>query len=129
VSWSEALLALLVSHAVGDILIQTEWQAQMKVRGVGDPLGRRALARHIATYTLAFLPALVWIGAERSILRAVAVGALVATTHLLIDDGRLVSAWLREVKRAADPTTALSIAVDQSFHILCLLGVALVAAI
>jgi hypothetical protein len=129
VSWSEALLALLVSHAVGDVLLQTDWQARTKVRGFGDPLGRQALARHIATYTLAFLPALVWIGAETNILRAVAVGALVSITHLVIDDGRLVSAWLRKVKRATDPAPALSVAVDQNLHILCLLGGALVAAI
>jgi len=129
VSWSEALLALLVSHAVGDVLLQTDWQARTKVRGVGDPVGRRALARHISTYMLAFLPALVWIAAEVTILRAIAVGALVSIPHLVIDDGRLVSAWLRKVKRAADPTTALSIAVDQTFHIVCLLGAALVAAI
>ena len=128
-SWSEALLALLVSHAVGDVLLQTDWQARTKVRGVGDPVGRRALARHISTYMLAFLPALVWIAAEVTILRAIAVGALVSIPHLVIDDGRLVSAWLRKVKRAADPTTALSIAVDQTFHIVCLLGAALVAAI
>ena len=128
-SWSEALLALLVSHAVGDVLLQTDWQARTKVRGVGDPVGRRALARHISAYMLAFLPALVWIAAEVTILRAIAVGALVSIPHLVIDDGRLVSAWLRKVKRAADPTTALSIAVDQTFHIVCLLGAALVAAI
>jgi len=129
VSWSEALLAFLVSHAVGDVLLQTDWQAQMKLRGLGDPVGRRALAGHLATYMLAFLPALVWIGAETSAVRAVAVGVLVAITHLLVDDGRLVSEWLSKVKRAADPTTALSIAVDQSFHAVCLLGAALVAAI
>jgi hypothetical protein len=129
VSWSEALLALLVSHAVGDVLLQTDWQARTKVRGVGDPVARRALARHISTYMLAFLPALVWIAAEATILRAIAVGALVSIPHLVIDDGRLVSAWLRKVKRAADPTTALSIAVDQTFHMVCLFGAALVAAI
>ena len=128
-SWSEALLALLVSHAVGDVLLQTDWQARTKVRGVGDPVGRRALARHISTYMLAFLPALVWIAAEVTILRAIAVGALVSIPHLVIDDGRLVSAWLRKVKHAADPTPALSIAVDQNLHILCLLCAALIAAI
>jgi hypothetical protein len=129
VSWPAALLALLVSHVAGDVLVQSEWQAQMKVRGFADPVGRRALIRHIATYMLAFLLALAWIGAETSVLRAVAVGALIATTHLLIDDGRLVDAWLRKVKRAGNPAPALSIAVDQSFHILCLLGAALIAAI
>jgi len=78
---------------------------------------------------LAFLPALVWIGAETGIVRAVAVGALVVTTHPVIDGTRLVGAWLRKVKRAANPTTALSIAVDQAFHIVCLPGAAVVAAI
>jgi len=40
-----------------------------------------------------------------------------------------VSVWLRKVKREVDPTTTPSIAMDQSFHIVCLLGVALLAAI
>jgi Protein of unknown function (DUF3307) len=123
------MLALLVSHVAGDVLFQTEWQAKTKVRGVGDPVGREALARHITTYTSAFLPALVWIGAETNILRAVVVGAVVAATHLVIDDARLVRAWLRKVKRVTDPAPALSIAVDQSLHVLCLLGAALIAAI
>jgi hypothetical protein len=128
VSWSEALLALLVSHVVGDVLFQTDSQAREKARGLSDPTGQRALARHVATYLAAFIPALVWIALETSALRAVGVAAVVAITHLVIDDGRLVGAWLRKVKRAADPARALSIAVDQSFHVLCLLGAALVAA-
>ena len=56
-TWFAAFLALLVSHAVGDVLLQTDWQAVNKVRGLGDPLARRALAAHIATYTAAFVPA------------------------------------------------------------------------
>lgn len=127
-SWAAVLLALLVSHVVGDVLLQTDWQALHKVRGLGDPVARRALIRHVATYTLAFVPALIWIGNNTSAGRAVAVGALVAIPHLLIDDGHVVRAWLRDVKGAAQPTLGLSIAVDQSFHLLCLLGAALVAA-
>ena len=126
-NWSEALVALLISHAVGDVLFQTRWQARAKVRGVGDQVGRRGLFRHVATYICAFLPALVWIGAETTGLRAVAVGALVAISHLLVDDARLVRAWLRTVMREVDPQRALSIAVDQIFHVLCLLGAALIA--
>jgi hypothetical protein len=128
VSWSEALLALLVSHVVGDVLFQTEAQARDKEGGLSDPAGRRALARHVATYLAAFIPALVWIGIEAGALRALTVAALVAITHLVLDDGRLVGLWLRKVKRTADPARALSIAVDQSFHLLCLFGAALVAA-
>jgi type IV secretory pathway VirB3-like protein len=128
VSWSEVMLALLVSHVVGDVLLQTDEQAREKVLGFSDTTGRRALVGHVATYLAAFIPALVWIALETSALRALAVAALVAITHLVIDDGRLVRLWLRNVKRAANPARALSIAVDQSFHVLCLLGAALVAA-
>ena len=127
-SWSAVLLALLVSHMAGDVLLQTDRQAQAKIRGLRDPAGRLALAGHIATYTLAFLPVLVWIGLEVDILRALAVGVLVAITHLFIDDGRLVEAWMREVKRTTQPPRGLSTAVDQSFHVLCLLRAALIAA-
>jgi hypothetical protein len=128
VSWSSALLALLVSHAVGDVLLQTEPQAISKAHGLGESAGRRALVGHVATYTLAFVPALVWIRGERGASRALDVGALVAIPHLLVDDGRLVRAWLRHVKRVPEPTLALTIAVDQSFHVVCLLGAAVLAA-
>jgi hypothetical protein len=127
-TWSEALLALLVSHVTGDVLFQTDWQARHKGHGLPDTQGRHALASHLATYMLAFVPALVWIGLETSAIRAVAVGVLVAATHVAVDEGRLVRVWLRKVKLATNPSAALSIAVDQSFHILCLFGAALLAA-
>ena len=57
ITWPAALLALLVSHVVGDVLLQTDWQAQHKPKGLGDGLGRQALVGHIGTYTLAFAPA------------------------------------------------------------------------
>jgi hypothetical protein len=126
-SWFSALLAFLVCHLAGDVLLQTDWQALHKVRGLGDPVARRALGRHVTTYTLAFVPALVWIGNDTSVGRAVAVGVVIVVPHLLVDDGHFVRAWLRHVKHAADPALGLTIAVDQSFHVLCLLGAALVA--
>jgi Protein of unknown function (DUF3307) len=127
-SWSAALLALLISHAVGDVLLQTDWQALNKVRGFGDPLSRRALAHHLATYILGFAPALVWIGSKTSAARAIEVAVLVAIPHLLIDDGRIVRLWLHRVKGVQRPGAALTIAVDQSLHLVCLLGAALLAA-
>ena len=126
-NWSAALLALLVSHLVGDFLLQTDRQAINKPGGVLDPSSRRALLAHVATYTVAFVPALVWIGSETSAGRAVAVGVVVAVTHLAIDDGGLVKVWMREVKRVDSPSAVLSLAVDQTFHVVCLLGAALVA--
>ena len=127
-NWYAAMTAFMVSHLVGDFLFQTDWQALTKVRGFGDAEARRALAQHVSTYTLAFVPALVWIGSERSAGRAIAVAALIAVPHVLIDDGHFVRGWLRNVKHAEKPMLGLLIAVDQSFHIVCLLGAALVAA-
>jgi hypothetical protein len=127
-TWSAVLLALLVCHVGGDFLLQTEWQATTKVRGLGDPDGRRALALHVSTYTAAYLPALVWIGYERNVLRAAIVAGLVALPHLLIDDGRFVRGWLLRVKHVDAPQPALRLMVDQSMHLVCLLGVALLAA-
>ena len=71
VSWVAVFDVFLVCHLVGDFLFQTDWQARNKDHGLGgDPVRRRALLSHIATYTLAFLPALVWIGLETELWRA-----------------------------------------------------------
>lgn len=126
--WPAVLLSLLASHLAGDVLIQTEWQAVNKAGGLRETRSRKALLAHVSAYTASFFPALVWIGRRTSVQRAVMVGGVVAIPHLLVDDGRLVDVWLREVKRAQHPPPALTVAVDQSFHVICLLGAALVAA-
>jgi hypothetical protein len=129
-SWAEVLAALAVAHVVGDFLLQTDWQARHKRGGAAaDRVARRALAAHGATYTLAFVPVLAWIASERTVLGAVGLGALVTLPHVWIDDGRVVTAWLRRVKRCREPfAPGLQVSVDQSLHVVCLLGVALLAA-
>ncbi|HEX8975648.1 MAG TPA: DUF3307 domain-containing protein [Solirubrobacteraceae bacterium] len=127
-NWPALLGTFLVCHLTGDLLFQTEWQAVTKVRGLGDPEGRRALGAHVTTYTLAYLPALIWVAADRSVLGAIGVGVLIAVPHLLIDDGHFVQAWMSEVKHAPHPSPSLRLMVDQSFHIVCLLATALIAA-
>jgi hypothetical protein len=128
-SWPPVFAAFLVCHLAGDLLLQTEWQALTKVRGFSDPEGRRALIWHAVTYTLAYLPALVWVGDARGVLRAVVVALLIALPHVVIDDGRFVRVWLREVKHSPEPAPSLRLMVDQSFHVVCLLGAAVVAAL
>jgi hypothetical protein len=108
--------------------LQTEWQAVNKTDGLRNSRSRRALFAHLVAYTASFSPALAWIGKRTSARRALMVGGAVAIPHLLVDDGRLVQVWLREVKRAPEPSTQLAVAVDQSFHVVCLLGAALLAA-
>jgi hypothetical protein len=128
VSWAAVLAAFFVSHLAGDFLLQTEWQAVTKPRGLSRPAGRRALSLHTATYMLAFLPALAWVATDRTVLRAIVVALLIALPHVVIDDGRLVKAWLRDIKHVPAPSDLLAMSVDQSFHAVCLLGAALVAA-
>ena len=128
-TWPQVFVAFLVCHLTGDLLLQNEWQALTKVRGLGDREGRRALASHVLTYTLPYLPVLVWVADDRSVVRAVMVALLIALPHVVIDDGRLVRVWLRQVKHSPDPTPTLRLMVDQSFHVVCLLGVAVLAAV
>jgi hypothetical protein len=128
--WAEVFIVFVVSHLAGDFLLQTEWQARNKWGGLGrDPTARRALLSHIATYTLAFVPALVWIADSQGAAAAFGLGALIAVPHLGLDDGRFLNAYLLRVKGCAEPPpVGLAVAVDQSFHLISLWLVALLAA-
>jgi hypothetical protein len=130
VSWVAVFDVFLVCHLVGDFLFQTDWQARNKDHGLGsDPVRRRALVSHVTTYTLAFLPALVWIGLETELWRAVMAAVLIAVPHLIQDDRRLLDLWMRKVKGPASvESQGLTVAVDQSFHLLTLFGIALLVA-
>jgi hypothetical protein len=130
VSWVEVFAVLVVSHLVGDFLLQTDWQASWKEGGLGpDRVRRRALRSHIATYTASFLPALIWIAGETSLAKAVLIAIVVAVPHWIQDDGRLLNAWMVLVKgTVAEQAPWVRIAVDQSFHLVFLFGAALLAA-
>jgi uncharacterized protein DUF3307 len=127
--WVEVFALLVVSHLAGDFLLQTEWQARHKAGGLGgDPVARRALLSHVGGYTVAMLPALAWLGSEIGA-AAAAVGALVVVPHFLQDDGRPVLWFIARVKKVpGQPEELLFMAVDQSAHMVALLGAALVAA-
>ena len=126
-SWVAVFDVFLVSHLVGDFLVQTDWQATHKYGGLGgDPIRRRALTAHVSTYTLAFVPALVWIGCETELWRALIAAFVIAVPHLIQDDGRLLDAYMRRIKgpdSVASP--GLRVACDQSFHVAALFGTAL----
>jgi hypothetical protein len=127
VLWVEVFAVFVICHLVGDFLLQTNWQATHKIGGLGpDPESRRALLSHTATYTLAFVPALIWIGIELGAWRAIGAGVLVAIPHLLQDDGRVLDAYMRSVKGVGDnPPPGLRLAVDQSGHFIALFLLAL----
>lgn len=125
-SWVSVFAAFLVAHMVGDYLLQTEWQARHKRGGLGrDPVARRALVKHVTMYTLAFVPAFVWIGSDLDAGWAIVAALLVFLPHLVIDDGRVVRLYLSRVKHADGFDVGLAASVDQSFHVLSLWLVAL----
>jgi uncharacterized protein DUF3307 len=127
VPWVEVFAVLIVSHLAGDFLLQTDWQATHKSNGLGrDQVARRALLAHGATYTLALVPALIWLATELGGW-ALGVGALVVLPHLIQDDGRLLGAYMRRVKGLEPRPGVLLMAIDQSSHLLALFAVALLA--
>jgi hypothetical protein len=125
-TWVEVFIVFVMSHLVGDYLLQTNWQALHKRGGLAwrDRDARRALFTHVTIYTLCFVPGLVV--AELGV-ELVWVIPAIFLPHLIQDDGRLLQAYMKEVKRL-DPkeNLAVSIAVDQTFHLLALLVLALV---
>jgi hypothetical protein len=127
-AWVEVFAVFVVSHLVGDYLLQTEWQAIHKRGGLGaDPTARRALFMHVSTYTLAFVPALVWLADDIGV-AVVGVAALIFVPHLVQDDGRLLRAYIAKVKglEATNNPTVFA-AVDQTFHMVTLFAIALLA--
>jgi hypothetical protein len=124
--WVEVFAVFLVCHLVGDYLLQTDWQAANKRGGLGgDPEARRALLSHVATYTLAFVPAFVWLAGEAGA-ELIAVAAAIFVTHAVQDDGRLLTAYIARVKGPdAVANRSVAVAVDQSFHVLALFVMAL----
>ncbi len=126
--WVEVFAVFVVCHLVGDYLLQTDWQATNKPGGLGpNPEARRALAAHIASYTLTFVPVFAWLAGEIGLL-LVPVIALVALPHWIQDDARLLALYIRKVKGAdAAANPAVAGAADQSFHIVALLAVAFLA--
>ena len=127
--WVEIFAVFIVSHLVGDFLLQTDVQAMHKRGGLGGHgISPRSLLSHTLTYTLAFVPALIWLEGDLGLLETIGVALLIAVPHMVQDDGRLLIAYMRRVKGVGDPRPGgLLIAVDQSFHVLVLFLIALLA--
>jgi hypothetical protein len=127
--WVEIFAVFIVSHLVGDFLLQTDVQAMHKRGGLGgNGISPRSLLSHTLTYTLAFVPALIWLEGDLGLLATIGVALLIAVPHMIQDDGRLLDAYMRRVKGVDDPKPGgLLIAVDQSFHLLVLFLIALLA--
>lgn len=108
---------LLLGHLVGDWLLQSDWMAQNKQRG----LFTRAGVVHAAVYTAAITGALWLSGASvPHPLSCLAFGAAVFLTHWLIDATAVVRCWMRFFGQAERQLVRLM--VDQTMHLLVLAG-------
>jgi hypothetical protein len=129
VSWVEIFAVFVVSHALGDYLLQTDWQATHKRGGLGrDRNSRMALLSHVGVYTLSFLPAGIWLSDHGlNAIGVVLLGIAIFVPHAIQDDGRLLSSYIRRVKGpGAESAGEVFTAVDQSFHLIALFATALV---
>jgi hypothetical protein len=127
--WVEVFAVFVICHLVGDYLLQTEWQASHKRGGLGpDPTSRRALLAHVSTYTLAFVPALIWLADDIGAW-VLGVAVLIFVPHFVQDDGRLLRAYIARVKGVgATDNSQVFLAVDQTFHLVTLFAIALLVA-
>jgi hypothetical protein len=126
VAWVEIFAVLVVSHAVGDYLLQTDWQAMNKRGGLsGDSVAQRALVSHVVSYSAAFVPAAVWLSEDLGPVGVAAFLAAIFFPHLIQDDGRLLGHYVRRVKGAgAASNQTLVTSVDQSLHLVILFATA-----
>jgi hypothetical protein len=125
VAWVEVFVVFVLCHLVGDYVVQTDWQARWKHKGLSGGQSLRALISHVSTYTLCYTPAIVWLASDLSPLGVIATIAAISIPHFLQDDGRLLAAYMVKVKKLDLKNTMVTSAVDQTFHLLALFAVAL----
>jgi hypothetical protein len=129
VPWIQIFAVFVVSHLVGDFILQTQWQARHKRGGLSGPReSQRALAAHTLSYTAAFVPALIWLAGSLGV-GVVPAALLIAIPHAVQDDARLLEAYAENVKRMrVSEHRVVMLLLDQSFHIVILFLTALVLA-
>lgn len=109
---------LVIGHLVGDWLLQNDWMAKGKRRGLVTAAGMT----HFAIYTLSILAALaLFHGAALPPRSYGLAAALVFATHWLVDATDIVDAWMRLCRQTKVPLVRLM--VDQTFHFLVLAAV------
>ena len=125
--WVEIFAVFVVSHALGDYLLQTDWQALNKRGGLGpDREARRALFSHVSVYTLAYVPALWWLSDDLAAGEVAALAAAIFIPHLVQDDGRALSGYIKRIKGCgAESSKTVYTSVDQSLHLVILFLTAL----
>ena len=110
---------LIIGHLVGDWLLQNDWMATDKRKGLLTSAGMT----HFIIYTVITMGAF-WLAQGEKIRGSLFLGLtlLVFVSHWLIDATSLVDYWIR-VYRQSDKAI-MRIMVDQTLHLLVLAIVA-----
>jgi hypothetical protein len=110
---------LLIGHLIGDWILQNDWMA----KGKQHSWLNRAGLTHFSIYTATILAALGLAGWRgESPAQLLAIGSSLFITHWLIDAGRLAERWVRFYGQSN--VEAVRLMVDQTLHLLVLVGVA-----
>ena len=105
---------LVISHFVGDWLLQNEWMALGKKQGVFTWAG----LMHFVVYTIIIIGALALSGAKQKLATSIAVCALIFVSHWAIDALDVARRWMQAVLQT--DREAVRLAVDQLLHVLVL---------
>lgn len=138
--FAATFVVFFVAHGIADYWVQTDWQAQNKSK---NPV---ALWRHVLTYSVTFVPALIFLGLVVPLAPwQIPVALLaIALPHAALDNRKLVAwfcertkGWRRDnmvdngdgTLRPLNPWEIavrfhVTIALDQKAHFLCLAVVA-----
>ena len=107
---------LLVGHMVGDWLLQSDWMAREKKQSFFSKAGMT----HFVLYTTVVM-GMVWLiyGDEKSSVFYLTVGALIFTSHWLIDATTIVERWMQFYGQDSN-RDFMRIIVDQTMHLVVL---------
>ena len=106
---------LVLGHLLGDWLLQNDWMARGKRRGLITLAGMA----HFITYTIMVL-LMFWLfnKSEVNVVLALTVGTIIFVSHWLIDATNLVQGWMRFYGQS--DREMVRVMVDQTLHILTL---------
>ena len=112
---------LLIGHLIGDWVLQNDWMAKGKKRGLVTLPGMT----HFSVYTISII-AILRLGSQASggVVLTTQMALLIFVSHWLIDATSVVNHWMRFCGQSDIPM--VRIMVDQTFHLLILAIIATV---
>jgi len=105
---------LVMGHCLGDWVLQNDWMARGKKRGLFTLAG----LTHFTLYTVAILAALQLSGAVDKTSTFFFLGMAIFASHWLIDATALVESWQRFYRQS--DLEMVRVMVDQTLHLLVL---------